>query len=406
MFRDDDPGLARCAPSRWASPRRSRRSPTAGPRSSCRRCSPCTAAAPRPRPKGDYIQYPHSIMVKVDESDRRALEQDSRFFYPAYLGPSGWLGLDFTAPKGRLGRGARAGRRVVPDGRAQEAHPAARRSLTRRRPTWFDRGHELREPVPRRRDPDGQRLRVPVRQHRRRRRRPRRAGGCEDGRAKPVTARRSAQIDSFAGALADRGIGVGDVVGLLAPNSSAFAVAFHGILRAGATATTINVLFTAKDIVKQLTDSKAKMLITVSPLLPQAKEAAAAVGHVRRPAGGARRGADGHPSAEDLLGRGARCAGGQLRPRDTPGRAALQLGHDRQSQGRDAHPSQPGRQRRADPPGAGRAVRRRRHRDHAVLPHLRNDGAAQRRSACAGAAGDDAELRPRGVPRQHRRTTR
>ena len=30
-------------------------------------------------------------------------------------------------------------------------------------------------------------------------------------------------IDSFAGALADRGIGVGDVVGLLAPNSSAFA---------------------------------------------------------------------------------------------------------------------------------------------------------------------------------------
>ena len=45
------------------------------------------------------------------------------------------------------------------------------------------------------------------------------------------------KIDSFAGALADRGIGVGDVVGLLAPNSTAFAVAFHGILRAGATAT-------------------------------------------------------------------------------------------------------------------------------------------------------------------------
>jgi len=72
------------------------------------------------------------------------------------------------------------------------------------------------------------------------------------------------KIDSFAGALADRGVGVGDVVGLLAPNSTAFAIAFHGILRAGATATTINVLFTAKDIVKQLTDSKATMLITVS----------------------------------------------------------------------------------------------------------------------------------------------
>ncbi|MDT5081726.1 MAG: hypothetical protein QOJ80_6363, partial [Mycobacterium sp.] len=31
-----------------------------------------------------------------------------------------------------------------------------------------------------------------------------------------------ARIDAFAGALAARGIGVGDVVGLLAPNSSAF----------------------------------------------------------------------------------------------------------------------------------------------------------------------------------------
>src|SRR5262249_10783610 len=62
-----------------------------------------------------------------------------------------------------------------------------------------------------------------------------------------------ARVDAFAGALTGRGIGVGDVVGLLSPNSSGFAVAFHGILRSGATATTINALFTAKDIAKQLT---------------------------------------------------------------------------------------------------------------------------------------------------------
>lgn len=53
-------------------------------------------------------------------------------------------------------------------------------------------------------------------------------------------------IDTFAGAMAGRGIGVGDVVGLLLPNSSAFAFAFHGILRSGATATTINVMFTSQ----------------------------------------------------------------------------------------------------------------------------------------------------------------
>ncbi|WP_344125331.1 AMP-binding protein, partial [Mycolicibacterium murale] len=111
------------------------------------------------------------------------------------------------------------------------------------------------------------------------------------------------RIDAFAGALADRGIGVGDVVGLLAPNSSGFAVAFHGILRAGATATTVNALFTAKDIAKQLTDAHAKMLITVSALLPQAAEGAQRAGLspgeivVLDGSGEAQEGSGGHPSA-------------------------------------------------------------------------------------------------------------
>jgi acyl-CoA synthetase (AMP-forming)/AMP-acid ligase II len=86
------------------------------------------------------------------------------------------------------------------------------------------------------------------------------------------------RVDATAGALAARGIRVGDVVGLLAPNSSLFAIAFHGILRAGATATTLNALFTVNDIAKQLFDAKATMLITVSALLPQAREAARKVG--------------------------------------------------------------------------------------------------------------------------------
>lgn len=87
-----------------------------------------------------------------------------------------------------------------------------------------------------------------------------------------------ARIDGFAGALAARGIGVGDVVALHSANTSAFAFVFHGILRSGATATTINALFTAKDIVKQLKDSGAKMLITITQLEEQAKAAAAEVG--------------------------------------------------------------------------------------------------------------------------------
>jgi acyl-CoA synthetase (AMP-forming)/AMP-acid ligase II len=115
------------------------------------------------------------------------------------------------------------------------------------------------------------------------------------------------RIDAFAGAVAGRGIGVGDVVGLLSPNSSGFAVAFHGILRAGATATTINALFIAKDIATQLTDSKAKMLVTVTPLLAQAEEAAAATGLADTDVvvlDGQGQDATGHPNAADLMANG------------------------------------------------------------------------------------------------------
>ncbi|EFV11866.1 MmcQ/YjbR family DNA-binding protein [Segniliparus rugosus] len=41
--------------------------------------------------------YPHSLLVKPDEIERRALLADKRFYLPAYYGPSGWVGLDLTA---------------------------------------------------------------------------------------------------------------------------------------------------------------------------------------------------------------------------------------------------------------------------------------------------------------------
>jgi acyl-CoA synthetase (AMP-forming)/AMP-acid ligase II len=86
------------------------------------------------------------------------------------------------------------------------------------------------------------------------------------------------RIECCAAALIQRGIGVGDVVGLLSPNSSAFAAAVHGILRAGATATTINVLSTVDEIARQLRDSGARLLIAATRLRTQAEEAATAVG--------------------------------------------------------------------------------------------------------------------------------
>lgn len=110
-----------------------------------------------------------------------------------------------------------------------------------------------------------------------------------------------AQVDAFAGALAARGVDSDTVLGLLCPNVPAFATVFHGALRLGAIVTTINSLYTAGEIEKQLKDAAATWLITVSPLLAQAEAAAAACGipddHVI-----VLDGAQGHPSLRELLG--------------------------------------------------------------------------------------------------------
>lgn len=43
---------------------------------------------------GVYVQHGQSLVVKPDEQERVALVQDPRCYVPAYLGPSGWVGLD------------------------------------------------------------------------------------------------------------------------------------------------------------------------------------------------------------------------------------------------------------------------------------------------------------------------
>ena len=46
---------------------------------------------------GDWVQHPHSLVVLVDPDERLALLDDVRVYVPAYLGPSGWLGVDLDA---------------------------------------------------------------------------------------------------------------------------------------------------------------------------------------------------------------------------------------------------------------------------------------------------------------------
>jgi 4-coumarate--CoA ligase len=77
----------------------------------------------------------------------------------------------------------------------------------------------------------------------------------------------------FAGGLAARGIGPGQVIALMAPNCPEFAVAFHGTALAGATITTVNPTYTANELRHQLTDSGAQLLVIPPALLPLAAEA-------------------------------------------------------------------------------------------------------------------------------------
>ncbi|WP_377643240.1 MmcQ/YjbR family DNA-binding protein [Oryzobacter terrae] len=43
---------------------------------------------------GQWEQHDRSAIVLADPDEREALVADDRFFVPAYLGPSGWVGLD------------------------------------------------------------------------------------------------------------------------------------------------------------------------------------------------------------------------------------------------------------------------------------------------------------------------
>ena len=83
---------------------------------------------------------------------------------------------------------------------------------------------------------------------------------------------------ALAAGLAARGFGPGDALAIYMPNLPEYAVAFHGVARAGGRATTANPLYTARELEHQLRDSEAKILLTVPPFLGIAREAAEAAG--------------------------------------------------------------------------------------------------------------------------------
>jgi acyl-CoA synthetase (AMP-forming)/AMP-acid ligase II len=85
-------------------------------------------------------------------------------------------------------------------------------------------------------------------------------------------------IAALAAGLAERGFGSGDVMALYMPNVPEYAIAFHGAASAGGRCTTVNPLYTAKELAHQLEDSGAKLLVTVPAFLEAARDGAEQAG--------------------------------------------------------------------------------------------------------------------------------
>ncbi|HXN90660.1 MAG TPA: 4-coumarate--CoA ligase family protein [Candidatus Sulfotelmatobacter sp.] len=82
-------------------------------------------------------------------------------------------------------------------------------------------------------------------------------------------------VRSLSAGLHEKGFKKSDVLAIMSPNVPEYPIAFHGVAVAGGVNTTLNPTYTADEIAFQLNDSRARLLLTIPPLVEKAKEAAA-----------------------------------------------------------------------------------------------------------------------------------
>jgi acyl-CoA synthetase (AMP-forming)/AMP-acid ligase II len=116
-----------------------------------------------------------------------------------------------------------------------------------------------------------------------------------------------------AAGLARRGFKKGDVFAIYSPNLPEYAVIFLAVASIGGINTTANPLYTAGELAKQLTDSRARFLVTVPPFLDKAQAAARQSGIEEVFVFGS---AEGATPFSDLLQAGAEPPAVRIDPRD------------------------------------------------------------------------------------------
>lgn len=87
-------------------------------------------------------------------------------------------------------------------------------------------------------------------------------------------------IRLVAASLAQRGFKQGDVFAIYCPNLPEYAIAFHAVATLGGINTTVNPLYTPRELAFQLKDSGARYLLTIPQFLANAQEAAQEAGGI------------------------------------------------------------------------------------------------------------------------------
>lgn len=84
-----------------------------------------------------------------------------------------------------------------------------------------------------------------------------------------------------ASGLAAHGLSKGDVLGIYSPNVPEYAAAFHATASLGGICTTVNPLYTPRELAQQLNDARASYLFTVPAFIENAREAVRQVPTIR-----------------------------------------------------------------------------------------------------------------------------
>ncbi len=92
MFDPDDPLLARVRALAFALPGTDEKVSHGRPAFFTKKVFAYYSAATRN--DGAWVEHKQAVVILPSPDERPALEADSRFWVPAYLGPAGWLGLD------------------------------------------------------------------------------------------------------------------------------------------------------------------------------------------------------------------------------------------------------------------------------------------------------------------------